>query len=289
MKCSFCGLAPVASPPDDWRVYGEMVRCPECLIRHFRRKRLTMTVTGLVGAEWPQFNTVLAEALGQRSLLPIPGGCCRFTIAEGQPLACVSIGHRWWTLRLRTAGWSRGRRAVYARMVSGEAVLGDSRLFLRTTPQECAGETCKILCKTTVWLPSDLLETSLSITRAPSRRAPPGLEQNIEEVDLEGLRAALRENRISFPSQVPTFRACGHPELQSKLVQLFFVLGWSCAAIAERYGLSPQQVQLLLASWRLRAIRAGYLQRITGGELGLIGRRTSTTRRSAPAGVLRSE
>ena len=264
MKCSFCGSLISGRPPTDWRVLRGLVLCPECRHRRFRRKRLTMAVAEPVGAEWREFNAVFSEALGQATLLPVPNEGWQLTMADGQPLAHVSIRHRWWALRLRSSGWSRGRKAVYERIASGEALAGEFLLFRRRIVKEFTEQAFDLFCKTAVWLPSDLPDAAGAVVRAPSTRLPRvRREQNIEEISLARLRAAVRTNRISFPSQVPAFPGCGQPDLQRKLVQLYFVLGWSGSDIGARYGLTPQRVQLALNAWKLRAARAGYLQHIT--------------------------
>jgi len=88
-------------------------------------------------------------------------------------------------------------------------------------------------------------------------------ELGIEELSLPRLREAIRSNRISFPSQVPTFSKHDRPDLQRRVVQLYFVLGWNCNNIAIRYGLIRQRVQQILNTWKRRAIEMGYLQHVT--------------------------
>jgi len=85
-------------------------------------------------------------------------------------------------------------------------------------------------------------------------------DQNIEEIDISHLREAIRANWVSFPSQVPTFSHCGPSELQWRAVQLYFILGWRGAAIAARYGMGQDQVRHMLNAWKLRAVRAGFIQ-----------------------------
>ena len=74
------------------------------------------------------------------------------------------------------------------------------------------------------------------------------------------LRAAIRRNLVSFPSQIPPFMKRG--ETQERIVQLYFVRGWRMKLIGERYGLSKSAVRKLLSEWRVRAIAAGYIQDI---------------------------
>src|SRR5579862_5258862 len=60
--------------------------------------------------------------------------------------------------------------------------------------------------------------------------------EQVEQLSLCSLRAAVRANRVSFPSQVPVFSKHDRPDLQRQMVQLYFVLGWNCDAIGDRYG-----------------------------------------------------
>jgi len=104
---------------------------------------------------------------------------------------------------------------------------------------------------------------------APSRalpvyrtRARSQSTENIEDFSLNELRRKIRQNRVSFPAQVPTFAKHDRPDLQRKTVQLYFLLGWSCDRIAQRHGLLRQRVQQILSTWKRRAIQMGYIQEI---------------------------
>jgi len=87
-------------------------------------------------------------------------------------------------------------------------------------------------------------------------------EQKIEDFSLNELRKKIRQNRVSFPSQVPTFEKHDRPDVQRKAVQLYFLFGWSCKRIADRHGLLRQRVQQILSTWKRRAIQMGYIQEI---------------------------
>lgn len=91
--------------------------------------------------------------------------------------------------------------------------------------------------------------------------------RHLEDVHIRDLREAIRANRASFPSQVPTFTKHGQPDLQRKLVQLYFVLGWNYSDIGARYGLGPARVQQILDMWKCRAVKAGYIQHIPPAEV----------------------
>jgi hypothetical protein len=88
------------------------------------------------------------------------------------------------------------------------------------------------------------------------------MPRNIERLKINVLRGAIRSNRISFPSQVPVFPKHDRADLQRKIVQLYFLFGWSCGRIGGRYSLGRQRVQQILNAWKRRAIQMGYLQPI---------------------------
>jgi len=63
-------------------------------------------------------------------------------------------------------------------------------------------------------------------------------------------------------------RSCG--DLQERIVQLYFVRGWSVRNICDRYGLSKAMAHKLLAEWRIRAVESGYIQEIEPGILAAL-------------------
>jgi len=154
-------------------------------------------------------------------------------------------------LRLNGANCPHRRRIAYEGIASGQAVAGE---LLLDRNSRVLRSRSGIVCKIVAWLP-----------RASQARAR---QQNIEEMDIGRVRAAIRANRASFPSQVPAFPSCGQPELQHKLVQLFFVRGWNCGVIAARYGLTGRRVRSILNAWKWRAANAGYIQHIPPEEAG---------------------
>jgi hypothetical protein len=87
-------------------------------------------------------------------------------------------------------------------------------------------------------------------------------ETNLSEMRIDDLRDAIRQNQVTFPSQVPTFPKHDRPDLQRKLVQLYFVLGWSGPKIGVRYGLRRLRVQQILNAWKRRAVELGYIQSV---------------------------
>jgi transposase-like protein len=85
------------------------------------------------------------------------------------------------------------------------------------------------------------------------------------------LRTAITRNLVSFPAQIRPFMKRGSGDLQERIVQLYFVRGWTVRAICDRYGLSKAMAHKLLAEWRIRAVESGYIQEIEPGTLaGLV-------------------
>src|ERR1019366_10724449 len=62
-------------------------------------------------------------------------------------------------------------------------------------------------------------------------------EETLCEMRIDNLRRAIRNNEVSFPSQVPTFPKHDRPDVHGKMAQLYFVFGWSSPKIGARYGL----------------------------------------------------
>jgi len=102
--------------------------------------------------------------------------------------------------------------------------------------------------------------------KTESVRGSKAKDLKIEALRLDHLRKAIRSNRVSFPAQVPVFEKHDRPDLQRKVVQLYFVLGWSCSSIGDRYGLIRQRVQQILNIWKKRAVEMGYVQHIPPAE-----------------------
>jgi len=89
---------------------------------------------------------------------------------------------------------------------------------------------------------------------------PPFDQSTLNSLRLDQLRAAVRANLVTFPSPVPTFDRHDRPDLQWRIVQLYFVFGWAHETIAVRYGLAHQRVAQILKTWKLRAVETGYVQ-----------------------------
>lgn len=88
------------------------------------------------------------------------------------------------------------------------------------------------------------------------------VSENIREMSLGRLRTAIRNNRISFPAQLPSLSCPPNAEIQWRLAALFFVHGWPCTELGRRYGLCVKYVEKLIQHWTRRAIISGYLQEI---------------------------
>jgi len=96
------------------------------------------------------------------------------------------------------------------------------------------------------------------------------------------LRAAIRRNLVSFPSQIPSFMRRRTGEAQERIVQLYFIRGWSIKTICARYELSKAMAQKLLNDWKIRAISAGYIQSINPEALDALAANFNAHRPDAP-------
>jgi transposase-like protein len=86
------------------------------------------------------------------------------------------------------------------------------------------------------------------------------------------LRTAITRNLVSFPAQIRSFMKRSSGDLQERIVQLYFVRGWSVRSICDRYGLSKAMAHKLLAEWRIRAVESGFIQEIEPGNVArLVG------------------
>ena len=284
MTCGVCGrLRKVERLSRGWKICRSVVFCPGCRRRRFRLRSITMAVAEPTGAELGEFRSALEEMWRRATPLLLTDEARELTTVEGQHIVRVFIGDQWWALRLNDAKWSRGRREAYERIAAGEVAAGEFLLYPRPTYQGCI-QNCpsrnvrpyEIECKTVAWLPREQQEDRARDQSVPSPRTsrldPMVRKQNIQEIEIGILREAIRANWVSFPSQVPTFPNCGLPDLQPKLIQLYFVFGWKCANIAARYGLAQEQVRHILNAWRCRAGSAGYIQHILPAEVVSQGR-----------------
>jgi hypothetical protein len=79
---------------------------------------------------------------------------------------------------------------------------------------------------------------------------------------LSRLRRAIHRNRVCFPEAVPVFANQPRVDVQWRIVELYFVRGWSCRQLADRYGVCASRIRQLLHRWVDRATTLGYLQEI---------------------------
>jgi hypothetical protein len=105
--------------------------------------------------------------------------------------------------------------------------------------------------------------------RLTSDGLPDELLMNILDLSLDHLRIAIRNNLVSFPSQVPIFSAEPRSGVQWRLAELYFIHNWSSANLAPRYGLSGAYVSKLISRWVRRATVLGYLQEAPGMEAAI--------------------
>jgi hypothetical protein len=274
MTCALCARFTRAEQlPPGWKSYGSLVFCRDCRRQRFRLRSLTMTVAEPIGAQWQEFRIAVEERWRRTIPLLLTDQEWGFTTIEGRHILQVLIQHQWWALRLHDAKWSRGRREAYEKIAAGEATAGEVRLYPKPNYEESAQNRpgrglrpYEVECKTVVWLPLKCQEQFTTLPARARRLDARIHDYNIGEIDLSVLRTAIRANRISFPSQVPAFPSCGQADLQQKFVQLYFLMGWSCARIAARYGLARHQVRGLLHVWKSRAANTGYLQHIPSAD-----------------------
>ena len=85
---------------------------------------------------------------------------------------------------------------------------------------------------------------------------------NIAQRGLRRLRAAIQNNEVSFPAQVPTFNCQSRPDIQWRLAELYFIQNWTCPDLGRRYGVTMERARQLVFNWAQRAVVLGYLQEI---------------------------
>jgi hypothetical protein len=76
------------------------------------------------------------------------------------------------------------------------------------------------------------------------------------------LRAAIRNNAVTFPAQMAHLRSRADDDRSERIVHLYFVGGWPVRRICARYRLGRQTIYTILAKWRQRAVAAGFVQEI---------------------------
>lgn len=263
MTCSFCE-DPLREPesPYGWRTCGSLIASARCRGREFRLKRITARVEP-VGASCQELSEALNEAFDQAPALLIRDSARELFLTERAAVIRTTIGNRCWSLVVDTDHWSGGRKDAWRKVLSGEAVVGELLLYREHVDRgrhskafpNYQGSPFMVLCRMFLWLRSERREES----------CPRHLvlqTQEIELMDINLVRRAVRANRVSFPAQVPSFPGAYRPDLQRKVVQLYFVMGWSFPKIADRCRLTRSQTRRILNEWKQRAVRAGYVQHI---------------------------
>ena len=81
-------------------------------------------------------------------------------------------------------------------------------------------------------------------------------------MNIDHLRQAIQANRISFPAQVPIFECQSRADIQWRVVELYFIRGWSCSRLGQRYGVNGSRIRQIINKWVQRALVFGYLQEI---------------------------
>lgn len=270
MSCCFCRVGGRSEGlPRGWKALGNAVLCPQCRQKRYRLRSVTMTVVEPSGPRWHELRAALEESSIQA---PHHDRVWEARIADGQPLVRVLIKDRWWELRLK-GSWCGGQRAAFEKIASGAA---PGELFFYPVPTDDTqignssgghpNPHSKIKCRLVAWLPrmrSGDAETPPDALPAPASQFHP---PHLGEMDLRDLRKALRANQVSFPSQVPTFTRYDPPDLERKITQLYYLLGWNCGKIGARYGLGSERVREILNTWKRRAVKAGCIQHIPPAE-----------------------
>ena len=288
MECSFCKHPlPGRRFPQGWRTCGSFVACPPCRQKRFRLRRITTRIQEPLGASWQELNDALDEALGEMTPLLIRDPAPELMFTEQEAWLRTSIGNRRWWLRLNTAHWSAGRRAACRKIVSGEGLVGEVLLYRenmgwgrRSKPFPSSQGSPGLLCRMVLWLRrehceevSDACSVMEKMRLRREHREEAGEDcsvtekKDIEWMDITDVRTEIRANRVTCPAQIPTFPGSYRPHVQCKVAQLYFLMGWSVAKIADRYRLARSQTRQILNEWKQRAARAGYVQHIPPPEI----------------------
>jgi len=89
---------------------------------------------------------------------------------------------------------------------------------------------------------------------------------SVPDLGLIRLRRAIRNNHVSFPSQVPVFASQAASDIQWRIVELYFVQNWSVNDLGGRYGCSGSNIRKIISQWVLRASALGYLEEIRSSD-----------------------
>jgi DNA-binding winged helix-turn-helix (wHTH) protein len=107
--------------------------------------------------------------------------------------------------------------------------------------------------------------------------------RNSVELTVKKLRERIRNNKMTFPSQVPAFSGQPKAKILWRMAALFFVGGWSYPTLAARYGLCAEYVRLLIKQWTQRAIHLGLIQEIPSADALVNLKQAGTAARKSEA------
>jgi hypothetical protein len=82
------------------------------------------------------------------------------------------------------------------------------------------------------------------------------------------LREAIQSNVVTFPSQVMWLGSREGGDVGRRIIQLYFISGWSVQRISDRYLISKTGVHRILREWRRRAMAVGFLQGVQSDSEG---------------------
>jgi len=89
------------------------------------------------------------------------------------------------------------------------------------------------------------------------------------------LRQAVQENRVAFPAPVPVFAHEYRADVQRRLVELYFIRGWSFCRLGGRYKVTAGRVRQTIRRWVEHATALNYLQSIAAEDACLPARQTA--------------
>jgi len=139
--------------PRGWKTCRGLVFCGVCRRQRYHLRHLILTVAESASNQWREFRAALEVELAQKQEFLIHDPAWKLTSEQGQPEIRVSLADRWWSFRLCCAKWPPGRRAVFARIASGDALPGDLTLSLRPVGGPHVHEN--VVCRTVAWLPRE--------------------------------------------------------------------------------------------------------------------------------------
>jgi hypothetical protein len=201
----------------------------------------------------------LLEQIGDRAEpFPLRKADWRPTMEKAKPVVHAMVANRWWRLPIDDAEWAQGRRAAYAKIASGAGIAGE--LFL-------SRERGAFLCRTRAWLPREDAKEEIA---AAGQLRQWVRSQRLDRISLGGLREAVRANLVSFPSQVPGSQGCTEPDLERRVVLLYFVFGWSLIQIGNRYAMSGHRARRIVDRWRDFAVARGYVVKVRSVALSFV-------------------